>query len=151
MTKPEQDEPSASGSSHIPVTTASGTDVSAALHGHSHTHSHSTVRTLVGGSTAPLGTTATALMLADDASVLPVPSHVVLHHLSTSAIRNGVLAVGNTTRYRKKVRYLILEFPRVGFSPFLVLYAVYYNDLLQAYVMAPAATDSPKIMCIRNS
>ncbi|KAA1469717.1 hypothetical protein DENSPDRAFT_849080 [Dentipellis sp. KUC8613] len=40
--------------------------------------------------------------LADDASVLPVPSHVVLHHLSTSAIRNGVLAVGNTTRYKKK-------------------------------------------------
>jgi hypothetical protein len=34
--------------------------------------------------------------------VLPVPSHVVLHHLSTSAIRNGVLAVGNTTRYKKK-------------------------------------------------
>lgn len=42
--------------------------------------------------------------MADDASVLPVPSHVVLHHLSTSAIRNGVLAVANTTRYRKKVR-----------------------------------------------
>ncbi|TFY66444.1 hypothetical protein EVG20_g4653, partial [Dentipellis fragilis] len=41
--------------------------------------------------------------LADDASVLPVPSHVVLHHLSTSAIRNGVLAVGNTTRYKKKL------------------------------------------------
>ncbi|KIK99631.1 carbohydrate-binding module family 48 protein [Paxillus rubicundulus Ve08.2h10] len=40
--------------------------------------------------------------LSDDASVLPVPSHVVLHHLSTSAIRNGVLAVGNTTRYRQK-------------------------------------------------
>ncbi|GJE88314.1 hypothetical protein PsYK624_043970 [Phanerochaete sordida] len=40
--------------------------------------------------------------LADDGSVLPVPSHVVLHHLSTSAIRNGVLAVANTTRYRKK-------------------------------------------------
>ncbi|KAF7979215.1 hypothetical protein HWV62_43162 [Athelia sp. TMB] len=41
-------------------------------------------------------------ILSDDASVLPVPSHVVLHHLSTSAIRNGVLAVGSTTRYRKK-------------------------------------------------
>ena len=43
--------------------------------------------------------------VADDTSVLPVPSHVVLHHLCTSAIRNGVLAVGNTTRYRKKVRF----------------------------------------------
>jgi len=153
MTKPEQDEPSASGPSHIPVTTASGTDVSAVRHGHSysHTHSHSPVRTLVGGSTAPLGTTATALMLADDASVLPVPSHVVLHHLSTSAIRNGVLAVGNTTRYRKKVRYLIFSSLRGGFLTFSVLYAVHYNDLLQAYVMAPVATDSPKIMCICNS
>ncbi|KAI0712007.1 5'-AMP-activated protein kinase beta subunit, interation domain-containing protein [Earliella scabrosa] len=40
--------------------------------------------------------------MSDDASVLPVPSHVVLHHLSTSAIRNGVLAVANTTRYKKK-------------------------------------------------
>jgi hypothetical protein len=88
----------------IPVTTASGTDVSAAAARNppSNSHSNSPVRTLVGGSTAALGTTAAALMLADDASVLPVPSHVVLHHLSTSAIRNGVLAVGNTTRYKKK-------------------------------------------------
>lgn len=43
--------------------------------------------------------------LTDDASVLPVPSHVVLQHLCTSAIRNGVLAVATTTRYRKKVGY----------------------------------------------
>ncbi|KAF5360570.1 hypothetical protein D9756_005064 [Leucocoprinus leucothites] len=40
--------------------------------------------------------------LTDDNSVLPVPSHVVLQHLCTSAIRNGVLAVASTTRYRKK-------------------------------------------------
>jgi len=45
--------------------------------------------------------------LSDDGSVLPVPSHVVLHHLSTSAIRNGVLAVGNTNRYRKKVSFIL--------------------------------------------
>ena len=55
------------------------------------------------GGSAPARTRLYAPGLADDASVLPVPSHVVLHHLSTSAIRNGVLAVGNTTRYRKKV------------------------------------------------
>ncbi|KAH9985058.1 hypothetical protein BJV74DRAFT_580890 [Russula compacta] len=110
MTKSEQDEPSAPASSHIPVTTASGTDVSsAALHGQPNRQSQSPVRTLVGGSTAALGTTAGASMLSDDASVLPVPSHVVLHHLSTSAIRNGVLAVGNTTRYRKKVRHLVFS------------------------------------------
>ncbi|KAF7768285.1 hypothetical protein Agabi119p4_7528 [Agaricus bisporus var. burnettii] len=40
--------------------------------------------------------------LTDDASVLPVPSHVVLQHLCTSAIKNGVVAVATTTRYRKK-------------------------------------------------
>ncbi|KAG5645994.1 hypothetical protein DXG03_004596 [Asterophora parasitica] len=49
-----------------------------------------------------LGLEANTPALTDDGSVLPVPSHVVLHHLSTSAIRNGVLAVGNTTRFRKK-------------------------------------------------
>jgi hypothetical protein len=105
MTK--QDETPPAVPPRIPVTTASGTDVSAAAvarHAQSNSHSNSPVRTLVGGSTAALSTTAAALMLADDASVLPVPSHVVLHHLSTSAIRNGVLAVGNTTRYKKKVR-----------------------------------------------
>jgi hypothetical protein len=108
--KPEQDEPPAASSSHIPVTTASGTDVSAALHGHSNTRSQSSVRTLVVGSPVPRGTTTAAPILADDASMLPVPSHVVLHHLSTSAIRNGVLAVGNTTRYKKKVRHLIPKY-----------------------------------------
>jgi 5'-AMP-activated protein kinase beta subunit, interaction domain len=68
----------------IPVTTASGTDIT--------TSNFPRTRLDVGPG------------LSDDASVLPIPSHVVLHHLSTSAIRNGVLAVGNTTRYRKKVR-----------------------------------------------
>ncbi|THH10811.1 hypothetical protein EW146_g8260 [Bondarzewia mesenterica] len=78
----------------IPVTTASGTDVTAAAKG--------------GGAGVENGYLAKAAVslsgpaLTDDASVLPVPSHVVLHHLSTSAIRNGVLAVGNTTRYKKK-------------------------------------------------
>ncbi|KAF5317572.1 hypothetical protein D9619_013215 [Psilocybe cf. subviscida] len=40
--------------------------------------------------------------VTDDNSVLPVPTHVVLHHLCTSAIKNGVLAVATTTRYKKK-------------------------------------------------
>ncbi|KAG8745855.1 hypothetical protein FRC10_006882 [Ceratobasidium sp. 414] len=39
---------------------------------------------------------------ADDNSVLPVPNHVVLNHLGTSAIKGGVLAVGTTTRYHRK-------------------------------------------------
>jgi hypothetical protein len=39
----------------------------------------------------------------DDNSILPVPNHVVLNHLTASAIKNGTLAVGTTTRYRRKV------------------------------------------------
>lgn len=77
----------------IPITTASGTDV---------TH-------LAGSSQAHTRLGLDGLGLSDDASVLPVPSHVVLHHLSTSAIRNGVLAVGNTTRYREKVFMRVYE------------------------------------------
>lgn len=42
-------------------------------------------------------------IIADDSSLLPVPSHSVLGHLTTSAIRGGVLAVGSTIRYRGKV------------------------------------------------
>jgi hypothetical protein len=57
--------------------------------------------------TAPGRTLHDGPALADDNSVLPVPSHVVLHHLSTSAIRNGMLAVANTTRYRKKVSVVV--------------------------------------------
>jgi hypothetical protein len=39
----------------------------------------------------------------DDNSILPVPNHVVLNHLTAAAIRNGTLAVGTTTRYKRKV------------------------------------------------
>lgn len=38
----------------------------------------------------------------DDHSILPHPNHVVLNHLAASSIRNGVLAVSASTRYRKK-------------------------------------------------
>ena len=84
----------------LPVVTASGTDVTAAL-------SHPQTPLDEPGTTPTTKKLVTVRLdgqgLADDASVLPVPNHVVLHHLSTSAIRNGVLAVANTTRYRKKV------------------------------------------------
>ncbi|TFY65526.1 hypothetical protein EVJ58_g1932 [Rhodofomes roseus] len=76
----------------LPVVTASGTDVTSAL---------AAADNAERASRAAMKLDVTGL--ADDASVLPVPSHVVLHHLSTSAIKNGVLAVANTTRYRKKV------------------------------------------------
>ena len=58
----------------------------------------------ISGSRAITIDTANLPAVTDDASVLSVPSHVVLHHLCTSAIKNGVLAVSNTTRYKKKVR-----------------------------------------------
>jgi 5'-AMP-activated protein kinase beta subunit, interaction domain len=73
--------------------------------------------------------------LADDASVLPVPSHVVLQHLCTSAIRNGVLAVGNTTRYRKKVGDVFVRIVRK-----LTRFTVPDDYLLQADMKTPALT-----------
>ncbi|MCJ1307526.1 hypothetical protein MMC25_001172 [Agyrium rufum] len=38
----------------------------------------------------------------DDASVLTIPNHTVLNHLSTSSIRNDILATAVTTRYKQK-------------------------------------------------
>lgn len=39
----------------------------------------------------------------DDNSLLPKPDHSVLNHLAASPIKGGLLAVGVTTRYRRKV------------------------------------------------
>lgn len=47
----------------------------------------------------------------DDHSVLPHPNHVVLNHLAASSIRNGVLAVSASTRYRRKYVTTILYKP----------------------------------------
>lgn len=89
----------------IPVTTASGTDVSATV---KQTHPHAMrPTTLKFSSSTGSSNKLDAARLTDDASVLPVPNHVVLHHLSTSAIKNGVLAVADTVRYKKKVRACI--------------------------------------------
>ncbi|KAF3935550.1 hypothetical protein ABW19_dt0202504 [Dactylella cylindrospora] len=44
-----------------------------------------------------------ASTIRDDSSVLPIPNHVVLNHLATSSIKNQVLAISATTRYKKKV------------------------------------------------
>ncbi|GBE85126.1 carbohydrate-binding module family 48 protein [Sparassis crispa] len=78
----------------LPVVTASGTDLTAGM---------PVPLSSPAGEAKGAGTRLEATSgVADDASVLPVPSHVVLHHLSTSAIRNGVLAIANTTRYKKK-------------------------------------------------
>lgn len=41
--------------------------------------------------------------MKDDSSVLNYPNHTVLNHLTTSSIKNGVLATSVTTRYKRKV------------------------------------------------
>ncbi|KAI9786871.1 MAG: hypothetical protein M1839_005102 [Geoglossum umbratile] len=46
--------------------------------------------------------------MKDDSSVLNIPNHVVLNHLATSSIKNNVLAVSATTRYKRKYVTTIL-------------------------------------------
>lgn len=46
-----------------------------------------------------------ATPMKDDNSVLTMPNHTVLNHLATSSIKNNVLAVSATTRYRRKVSF----------------------------------------------
>ncbi|KAF5380660.1 hypothetical protein D9757_007026 [Collybiopsis confluens] len=86
--KPGTDRP-------LPVTTASGTNVLQVTQGRPKSPTLPSMP-----ETRP--SFPDFLTIADDTSVLPVPSHVVLHHLCTSAIKNGMLAVGGTVRYRKK-------------------------------------------------
>lgn len=49
-----------------------------------------------------------ATPMKDDNSVLTMPNHTVLNHLATSSIKNNVLAVSATTRYRRKVDHVTL-------------------------------------------
>jgi hypothetical protein len=49
-----------------------------------------------------------ATLIKDDNSVLNMPNHTVLNHLATSSIKNGILAVSATTRYKSKVRCCFL-------------------------------------------
>lgn len=106
--------------SQLPVTTASGTNLSASastrLGGQgtgmqmTSTKEQDKDRTPTTTRIDHHATVGSITAVADDGSVLPVPSHVVLHHLGTSAIRNGVLAVADTVRYRKKVRTVLISF-----------------------------------------
>jgi len=47
-----------------------------------------------------------ATPMKDDNSVLTMPNHTVLNHLATSSIKNNVLAVSATTRYKRKVSHI---------------------------------------------
>lgn len=44
-----------------------------------------------------------AAVSEEDNSVLPEPNHVMLNHLYASSIKDNVMALSTTTRYRKKV------------------------------------------------
>ena len=117
----------------LPVMTASGADISAlGASSPPLTPSEETGAQQPAHAPSKRPTTSAKLEnpgLADDASVLPVPSHVVLHHLSTSAIRNGVLAVANTTRYRKKVGGLLCRADLRSLTRLIL--PVHHDDLLQ--------------------
>ena len=121
----------------LPVTTASGTNLSATPSGRGRASG-------AGGEAAPttrepytkLGDAPPGVLAgtgnADDGSVLPVPSHVILHHLGTSAIRNGVLAVADTVRYKKKVRLVLDSYTIIHVTDYALWDAVYHDNLLQA-------------------
>ncbi|ESZ99434.1 carbohydrate-Binding Module family 48 protein [Sclerotinia borealis F-4128] len=49
--------------------------------------------------------------MKDDNSVLTMPNHTVLNHLATSSIKNNVLAVSATTRYKRKYVTTIMYKP----------------------------------------
>ncbi|KAJ6508296.1 hypothetical protein C8R45DRAFT_816390 [Mycena sanguinolenta] len=76
------------------VTTASGTDVSVPMMSFSAAGYTSGPGSKAGTSAPPL--------IADDPSVLQTPSHAVLYHLCTSSIRDKMIAIGASTRYRQK-------------------------------------------------
>ncbi|KAI5461136.1 hypothetical protein BGZ63DRAFT_227991 [Mariannaea sp. PMI_226] len=52
-----------------------------------------------------------ATLLKDDNSVLNMPNHTTLNHLATSSIKNNILAVSATTRYRSKYVTTIMYKP----------------------------------------
>ncbi|KAF7534116.1 hypothetical protein G7Z17_g13406 [Cylindrodendrum hubeiense] len=52
-----------------------------------------------------------ATLLKDDNSVLNMPNHTILNHLATSSIKNNILAVSATTRYRNKYVTTIMYKP----------------------------------------
>lgn len=80
----------------------------------------------------------------DDNSILPIPNHVVLNHLTASAIRNGTLAVGTTTRYKRKVSLQRVVFPSPFFAslvadpfPSSPLCVIYYSQYISTLLYKP--------------
>ncbi|KIK68136.1 carbohydrate-binding module family 48 protein [Collybiopsis luxurians FD-317 M1] len=102
----DREVPSPAGAS-LPVTTASGTDVTRGMRAHTEAEQMVPVMEALDSTESPSEAAALAMAsIADDTSILPIPSHSVLHHLATSLIREaglgGVIAVASTVRYKKK-------------------------------------------------
>ncbi|KAJ7364930.1 hypothetical protein DFH08DRAFT_681002 [Mycena albidolilacea] len=91
------------------VTTASGTDVSVPMTSFTSAASGSGSGTSRSTTPNPVGTP----LIADDPSVLQTPSHAVLYHLCTSSIRDKMIAVGASTRYRQKYLTTVYYKPAV--------------------------------------
>lgn len=70
-----------------------------------------------------------AVLMKDDNSVLNMPNHTVLNHLATSSIKNGILAVSATTRYRNKVSLSVFFLASV-----LTINAVCHDYYIQAHI-----------------
>ncbi|KAJ6583968.1 5'-AMP-activated protein kinase beta subunit, interation domain-containing protein [Mycena vulgaris] len=106
------------------VTTASGTDVTvptmsftAAVqeaHPHLQPPPSATHPQFGAASRAPAAPLSPGMpLIADDPSVLQTPSHAVLYHLCTSSIRDKMIAVGASTRYRQKYLTTVYYKPAV--------------------------------------
>ncbi|CAK7217879.1 galactose metabolism-related protein [Sporothrix bragantina] len=55
-----------------------------------------------------------ATLIKDDNSVLNMPNYTILNHLATSSIKNNILAVSATTRYKDKFTTIIIYKPTGG-------------------------------------
>lgn len=65
--------------------------------------------------------------MKDDSSVLNYPNHTVLNHLATSSIKNGVLATSVTTRYKRKVGYLSMNYKSRSNAMFQYVTTILYK------------------------
>lgn len=70
-----------------------------------------------------------ATLIKDDNSVLNMPNYTILNHLATSSIKNNILAVSATTRYKDKVS---TRCGQKSITNSLLTFTVHYDHHLQA-------------------
>ncbi|KAF8215014.1 5'-AMP-activated protein kinase beta subunit, interation domain-containing protein [Mycena galopus ATCC 62051] len=151
--------PSPSPSPALRVTTASGTDVSVPMMSFASagnadrpasnasgsgtstpnpaTHPQFGASAQARATTSGMGTP----LIADDPSVLQTPSHAVLYHLCTSSIRDKMIAVGASTRYRQK--YLTTVYYKPAEPTTKDLYPFFASISISARPTGPASDTHP--------